>query len=708
VTAAGSAVTAAVVGLALAHGQLHLDGRFAALTALALLVGLRPLTVTNLRDEGGADLAVVFLFSIALTYGAGPALAANALVCPVIQRAKGRAPWRVAFNVAQYSLSYAAAGALAGRLGIDAGLGAAQLPAAALAGLALFVVNYVAVTIAVALHERVPLPSSLRADLGYHLAVGGAMLSLSPLVAVTSERGVWLVALLLPAVAVVNKVGEVTVAREHQATHDSLTGLPNRALLLSRAATALSGAAGGGHRVAMFLLDLDRFKQVNDTYGHHAGDRLLVVVGARLRRALRPGDTVARLGGDEFAVLLPGLSAGPGGIERALEVAERVRAALRDPYEIDGSVVEVDASVGVAIYPDHGADVGMLLRRADMAMYQAKERGRGVGLYRPAARRRNPARLLETAELAAALANAQLELHYQPQAEMADGRVPRVEALARWQHPLRGLLLPDVFVPLAVTGGLIRAMTTWALGAALDQIALWHTAGVDLGVSVNASGPDMRDPAFATSVAAALTARGLPARALTVEVTEAIILAGADGVDRCLRDLATLGVGVSLDDFGAGASSLAALRRLPFSEIKVDRTIVRGLETNTTNARFVRAIIRLGHELGLRVVAEGVETAGERARLAGYGCDAVQGWHVAPVLPAALLPGWLYTQSHTRSRERRAAGRGAGLAAGPPAAASETAARRRAGDGVALARSGGADDGGGGGGAGTKIIARSG
>jgi diguanylate cyclase (GGDEF)-like protein len=650
VVTAGLVVTVGLPSYAVATGTFTTSVTFGVLAALTVSVGLRPLTVPDGRDPGGSDVTPTFLFAIVLAVGTAQALLVHAIVCLVVQRLAGRRWWRVAFNVSQYALSYAAAGVVAHAMHVGSGLGARDLPAVALAAATLFAVNVTLVTCAVALHERVRFVDVMRADLHYHLALNAAVLALSPLVVVVAERSVWLVALLLPALWVVHKVGELSLQKEHQALHDGLTGLPNRALLRERArvALAIAGRPGGAGRVGLLLLDLDRFKDVNDTLGHHAGDKLLAVVSARLTRALRPGDTVARLGGDEFAVLLPAVPRGETGTAAVLEVAERVRSVLQVPYELDGVLVDLDASLGVALYPEHGAELSSLLRCADMAMYAAKENHRGVQLYGPREARGVSVRTRTTAELRRALAAGQLELHYQPQVDIADGSVRRVEALLRWRHPSRGLLLPSMFVPLAEGAGLIRPVTSFVVTAALEQLARWRGAGIDVAVAVNASARDLRDPLFAPSVGEQLAASGLPSRLLTVEVTERVVFADLDRATETLRELVALGVGVSLDDFGTGASALDALRRLPLSEIKVDRSVVRRMEDNSGDARFVGAVVGLGTGLGLRVVAEGVESYGQWERLARFGCDAAQGWHLAPALPAALVPSWLASREPAR------------------------------------------------------------
>jgi diguanylate cyclase (GGDEF)-like protein len=641
VTVVGLALTGDLVARSIASGGFRVGTGYLALAALTLAVGLRPLAATGSRDPGGSDVTPAFLFALVLSVGVGPALVVHTVTCTVVERAADRAWWRVAFNVAQYSLSYAAAAAVVDSTGVGSDLGARDLPAVALAAAALFVVNIALVTVAIALREQVSVPGILRADLPYHLALNTAMLALSPLVVVAADRSVWLVGLLLPALWVVHRVGQLSLQKEHQALHDGLTGLPNRALLAERTRRSIMVAGRLNGRIGLLLLDLDRFKEVNDTLGHDAGDRLLAVVSARLAGALRPADTVARLGGDEFAVLLPSLPGGQDGAAAALEIADRVRGVLRVPYDVGGVRCELDASIGVALFPDHGSDLTGLMRCADLAMYVAKEHRRGVQLYGPREARAVSTRARTSAQLRGAIAAGQLELHYQPQADLSDGRVRRLEALLRWRHPTRGLLLPDSFVPLAESVGLIRPITTWVLGAAFAQLVRWRAAGFDVAVSVNAAARDLSDPGFARSVAAAADASGLPPRLLVVEVTERAVYADLERARETLGDLRALGVPVSLDDFGTGASALDTLRRLPLAEIKIDRSVVRRMGDHAADARFLVAVARLGTGLGLRVVAEGAETRAQWERLAGCGCDAAQGWHLAPALPAALVPGWL-------------------------------------------------------------------
>ncbi|OAA18769.1 diguanylate cyclase (GGDEF) domain-containing protein [Frankia sp. EI5c] len=609
---------------------------------------------------GGMDLTATFLFAILLGWGAPAALAVH-LAAGVLPELPRRVPLRrVLVRVGCRALGLAAAGVVVAGFGLHQDLGTAQLPAVALAALVLLVVDDLLDPPAGATRSRSRSGAGLGAasgsrvagsagaarrllvaDLHRRVAAGAALLSLAPLIVIAAGRGPWLALLLLPALRVVARVGEGIRQKEFEARHDGLTGLPNRAALAERAAAGFAAAERTGTRVGLLLLDLDRFKEVNDRLGHEVGDRLLVVAATRLTAALRPGDVVARLGGDEFAVLLPALPPGAEGRTVAGEVAGRVRGVVRAPYEIDGQSCDVDVSVGVALYPDHGSDLPSLSRCADIAMYAAKEHRLGIQTYGPRDASRARLRARTTAELGYALDHGQLELHYQPQAEIADGRVCRAEALLRWRHPSRGLLLPGVFVPLAESAGLIRPITSWAIDAALAQTARWHAAGIPVRVALNVSPRDLRDPRFVGSVASALAANDLPAATLTFEVTERALTPDGEGPAGALRDLAELGVTVSLDDFGTGLVSLDALRSLPISEIKLDRTVIGRTGTVAREAAFVRAMVRLASDLGLRVVAEGVETSAEWRRLAGFGADAAQGWHVAPAMPAGLLTPWL-------------------------------------------------------------------
>jgi len=422
----------------------------------------------------------------------------------------------------------------------------------------------------------------------------------------------------------------------HQATHDLLTGLPNRALLDARAHKAAGRARREGRPAALLLLGLDRFKEVNDAFGRARGDALLCEVATRLARVVRAGDTVARVGGDEFAALLRGADA--AGAER---VGRDLRAALAEPLRVEGQALGLGASVGIALAPDHGADGLALLRHADAAL-QAAKRGRlGCTVYDPTRDDGSPTRLAVVEDLRAAIATGGLALHYQPQVDVASGRVCGVEALARWPHPVRGLVPPAQFIPLAEQTGLIAPLTAWALAEAVRQCRAWRRAGLLLAVSVNLSMWDLHDSALPDRVAALLRAHDVPPAWLRLELTESALMADTARTMEVLTRLAGLGVGLAVDDFGAGYSSLAYLKKLPVDELKIDQGFVRALATDATDAAIVASTVGLGHALGLRVVAEGIENEGTWDMLAGMGCDVAQGYYLSRPLPAAALARWL-------------------------------------------------------------------
>src|SRR5450759_3483431 len=416
----------------------------------------------------------------------------------------------------------------------------------------------------------------------------------------------------------------------HDSMHDALTGLPNRTLLADRLSQALRAARRDGTTAALLLIDLDRFKEINDTFGHHCGDLLLTQVGPRLTAVLREVDAVARLGGDEFAVLLPDITA-------AIGVADKLRAALESPFHIEGFDVEgfdvegldldVEASVGVVLSGEHGADATTLQQRADIAMYVAKSQNLGVFAYDPVVDGHSPAKLALLGDLRRALGRNELVLHYQPKVSISTGDGIGAEALVRWQHPDRGLVPPDDFIPLAEHTGLIGPLTRHVLDSALGQIRAWADAGRPLQVAVNLSARNLLDERLPAMVAELLTVHGVPAALLELEVTE------PGRAQRLLEQLARLGVAISVDDFGAGYTSLGQLKDLPVSELKVDRSFVTTMTQDRSNALIVHSVVDLGHNLGLTIVAEGVETAEALTALAGVGCDVAQGYHLARPMP---------------------------------------------------------------------------
>jgi diguanylate cyclase (GGDEF)-like protein len=432
--------------------------------------------------------------------------------------------------------------------------------------------------------------------------------------------------------------GELIGQLRHEAMHDTLTGLPNRAYLQRRmGATLEEVAAGRADGAAVMILDLDGFKAVNDSLGHHQGDQLLIEVAARLRDAVGADDVVARLGGDEFAVLVTG----SGDEDRAVHVGHRLLQVLERPVLLAGVEVAVGGSLGIALAPRHAADVAGLLKQADMAMYKAKASTRGLQVFEPEITAPDPRRLALVAELRSALAAGQIQVHVQPQARLADGRVVSVEALARWVHPQRGNLPPDEFILVAERGGLIGQLTHAVLDASLAAVAAWRRQGHDLSISVNLSTHSLQDADLVGEVSALLHRHGVPGDRLLLEVTEGAVMADPGRAITLLHQLRALGVRLSVDDFGTGYSSLSYLKKLPVQEVKIDRSFIAGLQDGGGDVAIVRAIVDLGRHLGLEVVAEGVEDQASWDLLRAMGCDLVQGWHLARAMPVAELEPWL-------------------------------------------------------------------
>ncbi len=436
-------------------------------------------------------------------------------------------------------------------------------------------------------------------------------------------------------------------AKEHQALHDPLTGLPNRLLLKDRIEQAVAAAGRDGHSAALMLLDVDHFKEVNDTLGHHAGDLLLQELASRLKDALREVDTVARLGGDEFAVLLPETRSAATAAGVAAKLLERLEA----PFALGEISVNVEACVGIALSPEHGDDAETLVRRADVAMYLAKGARTGYEMYDPDRDHHSPARLALLGDLRRALNEGGLGLHYQPKADLKSGEVVGVEALLRWEHPLHGPLPPGDFLPMAERTALMRPLTLHVLETALLQAAEWRAGGLEIGMAVNIAMPNLLDSRLPEDVARLLDRCGVPPEVLELEVTENSFMADVPLAVANLTALSEMGVRLSMDDFGTGYASLAYLRGLPLDEVKIDRSFVMRMAGSESDSVIVESTIDLGRNLGLRVVAEGVESAEAWSWLGDRGCDLAQGFFLSRPKPAEEMTRWLH-ESRERGEDR--------------------------------------------------------
>ncbi|HZV26800.1 MAG TPA: EAL domain-containing protein [Acidothermaceae bacterium] len=441
----------------------------------------------------------------------------------------------------------------------------------------------------------------------------------------------------------------------YQATHDELTGLPNRGLFATLLEGALIDARESDGTVAVVLLDLDRFKDINDTLGHRYGDYLLQQIGPRIRAVLRDVDVLARLGGDEFVMLFPSRATGQEAIYGAMDLTRRILDALHEPFMVDDVSLAVEASAGIVVWPAHGDTGDLLLQHADIAMYLAKSRHEDVALYSSALDGHNPRKLTLLSQLRGAVDNGELTLHFQPLVNFGSGAVVGAEALVRWNHPDEGLLLPGEFVPLAEGSGFIHELTRFVLYAACEQAKVWEACGVPLVVSVNISARCLLDTALPQSVAATLVATGLPPHLLKLELTETAIIADPDRARSIIGRLHTLGVGLSVDDFGTGYTSLSSLRDLPVQEFKIDRSFVTNMVTNPKDAIIVRTGVELAHRLGLDSVAEGIEDAETYAALAALGCTTAQGFHLGRPMPSDDFDSWLADWSVAQEIARQAA-----------------------------------------------------
>jgi diguanylate cyclase (GGDEF)-like protein len=612
------------------------------LLLMVLLFAGELLRFRVVRSDGDTDrLTVSSTFAVALVM-TGPlslAIFAQLLATGLDDLRRRRPLLRVAFNLAQYVVTLTAVRAA---FTLPHGqpvfapfprFDADDVLPAALAAVTYFVVNIVVVDVVVSLDSGQRFLALLREDLHTQGMSSLILLGLAPVTAVTTSHSLVLVPLIVLPLLGVQHSAWIATQRHHEALHDSLTGLPNRALFRMRVKQAMTTDGG---RTAVMLVDLDHFKEVNDTLGHQAGDGLLREVAARMTAVLGPSITVARLGGDEFAAIVP-----PPQAERTTELGEQMMARLREPLVVDGVRIGIHVSVGVAIHPDHAATVESLLQRADIALYRAKVNRGEIQIYSPDMDEHTIERLRLVGDLQAASEKDEFDLVYQPQIALLNARPVSVEALTRWQHPVNGAVPPDVFIPLAENNEMIATLTHRAVESALTAVHILRADGHDVAGAVNLSARLLSDLDLPCWLEDCLRAAGVPGTRLTVEVTETSITADPVRAMKVLNEVRELGVRIAIDDFGTGYSSLSYLRRLQPDEIKIDKSFVVHMLSDENSAVIVRSTIDLAHGLGLEVVAEGVEDQATYTALAVLGCDRVQGYFVAHPMPIDDLRRWI-------------------------------------------------------------------
>ena len=627
---------------AVATSRLNEAGAPLAMTAVLLVVlEVRPLIQGRGHDPQGVVMSTAFACAILFLWGPWPAIVVVSIASIAADRRVRKPPWKVFFNVGQYNLSIVAAWLVmaysSGTPSVEEPftvLTAADLPWMLGACIAYFCTNLVLVSGALAWTSS--FWRFMFNDFAHYTATTFSVLALSPLI-VTVANAAWeLLPLLLIPLVLVYKMAQMSVEREHQAGHDPLTGLPNRTHLQASLAEELAQSKRDGRPFGLLLIDLDHFKEVNDTLGHHVGDQLLIHFAERLSNSVRPTDHVARLGGDEFAVIVPDADEA-----EVLGVAERIRASLEHPVSLEGMRLEIEASIGVAMHPDHALGAEDLLRLSDVAMYVAKESRAGVVTYSSQRDRNSADRLTLLAELRQALDCDALTLQYQPKVSLADRSLLGVEALIRWQHPQRGFVPPEEFLPLAERSGLMHLVTDRLVMRVLSQIADWRLLGLSVPVTVNVALSDLLDSRLVELALTGLRRYGLPPEVLQLEIDEQVVAQHSGELSAVLGDLRALGLPLSLGDFGIGHSSLPWLDTLPVTEIKIDRSFVSRVGQGGSSASIIRAIADLAHAMGMRAVAEGVETESEWRVLRELGCDGAQGWHIAGPMPAAQATEWL-------------------------------------------------------------------
>jgi diguanylate cyclase (GGDEF)-like protein len=640
--AAGFAVAVTLLATSMPLG-IERRPLFWAFAAVVVLGELFPVSIPRQDDTISITVSTTFAFAVLLFFGTGPGTLVYALASVIGDIVTRTTWWKALFNFGQYALTVAASGALLdSAIGLGNGLTrfeGHELPWIAAAGAVFFLMNVVALGGLRVLGHDIPLPVILREELSLHGVVTGTLLAIAPIVVVVAETAPLLVPMILAPMVVAYWTAKVTGDKDHQSMHDSLTGLPNRVLFFRRVNAALRVSHASSASTAVMIVDLDHFKEINDTLGHHVGDLLLVEVGKRLAEVTGSEAAVARLGGDEFAVLLRSVLDRSEVEHTAAELID----ALEQPFTIADTRLDVGASVGSALFPEHGGDAERLIQRAEIAMGAAKSGPGTPVIYSSTLDQHSPERLALVGELRQAIAERRLLLNYQPKVSLRTGQVDGLEALARWVHPQRGFIPPDEFIPLAERTGLIRPLTTLVVEEALRQYLQLREAGHDLSVAVNLSARILGDPQFPDELAELLATAGVEASKLHLEITESMIMEDRSRSMEVLDQLHEMGHPLSIDDFGTGYSSLAYLKRLPVDEIKIDKSFILNLGVDSDDEMIARSTVDLGHNLRLRVVAEGVETPEAWHKLAEMGCDQAQGFLMSRPLPPGELGRWLAT-----------------------------------------------------------------
>jgi len=630
---------------------------FWVIAVMAVVVDARPFNAPGRGPTATVFPSIAFTFALLLGWGLAPAVAVQAAAVVVSSIRLHHAPWRAVFNAGQYALAFAASALVLNLAGVppvsgptmspDTSLGIVGVLAILAAACVWFAVNDALVTTAIWLRFGGSWARTLTGGLRQEALSTLSLLALGPLVVAVGNVSAVLVPLILVPLFTVNELAHFTEQEQLKSVRDELTGLPNRKALYAEMraqarayAERSSRVPGDRRRMALLLLDIDQFRRVNDALGHAVGDQLLGAVAERLRECVGADGFVARLGGDEFAILAPRL------VDQAAAgvLAERVADALAEPVTLHGLPLDISAATGVAIYPDHGTDNTSLLRHAEVAMYDAKDRGATYAVYTPESDHNSPERLELLADLRRALDVArpdEIQLFYQPQIQMASGAVIGVEALLRWHHSKKGVINPEHLIKVAEHTAVMRRLTSRVLEDVIAQLAKWRAQGLVVRASVNVSVRDLHRPELVDQLAATLAERGVLPNQVQLEITEGALMADPRRVLVTLHRLDKLGVALSLDDFGTGYSSLQHLRRLPLAEVKIDRSFVLGMATDPDDAAVVGSIIDLARALGLRVVAEGVEDDTTRRMLLRDGCEVAQGWFYARPMPPDALVAWL-------------------------------------------------------------------